>query len=156
MNINLTYGMAVNIREVQTKIQEKIDRNNEKMKMSERIDGPSGAEPGTGAPLRQGPLAVGNEESENIPSAINDPQPSLLAPTLARGGTRIAEADDPAKDGNQSRAHVGSHDSVDEIQGAPGEGGKTGYKFYNYAGTPIKFCVTDDDLNEDLITGLQR
>jgi len=70
--------------------------------------------------------------------------------------TRIAEADDPAKEGNQSHVHVRSHDSMDEIQGGLGQGGKTGYKFYNYAGTVIKFCVTDDDLGEDLIQGLQR
>ena len=45
---------------------------------------------------------------------------------------------------------------MNEIQGESGLGGKTGYKFYNYTGTEIKFCVTDEELNEDLILAFHR
>ena len=28
--------------------------------------------------------------------------------------------------------------------------GRTGYEFYNYSGTTVKFCISDDDLDEHL------
>jgi hypothetical protein len=49
----------------------------------------------------------------------------------------------------QSHSHKLDDDTAEDQN-------STGYKFYNYTGTMIKFCITDDALNEELRLPFQR
>ena len=74
-----------------------------------------------------------------------NPLPLSINPPLMARKTRIIDADSY----NQSHGH--KHD-----QDANEEQNSSGYKFYNYTGTMIKFCITDDELNEELRLPFQR
>ena len=53
------------------------------------------------------------------------------------------------ENGSQSLQEIAEHDEEGVSQ-------KSGYQFHNYTGTQIRFCISDEELSEDMKLPYQR